>query len=77
MKATTTHKLSRRIFVQTACVAACAHLLPSADTAEPVIDIHQHTHYWGRGVWFFFETKNPPPAEKKEFFCPPGACWVL
>lgn len=47
MKANT-HKLSRRVFVQTACAAACAHCLPSADTGEPVIDIHQHTHYWGR-----------------------------
>ena len=47
MKANT-HNLSRRVFVRTACAAACAHLLPDADTTEPVIDIHQHTHYWGR-----------------------------
>ena len=47
MKANT-HKLSRRAFVQTAYSAACAHLLPDADTTEPVIDVHQHTHYWGR-----------------------------
>ncbi len=42
------HTLSRRGFVQLACAATCAHYLPSANTTEPIIDIHQHTHYWGR-----------------------------
>jgi uncharacterized protein len=43
-----THILPRRVFIQTACAAACAAMLPSAEAAEQVIDIHQHTHYWGR-----------------------------
>lgn len=46
------HELSRRSFLLTATAAAGAHCLPQASAAEPVaeplIDIHQHTHYWGR-----------------------------
>ncbi len=45
MKATT---ISRRAFITTAGATACVHWLPRAHAAEPIIDIHQHTHYWGR-----------------------------
>ena len=43
--------VSRREFVQCAGVAACAighTALNAADAKDPIIDIHQHTHYHGR-----------------------------
>lgn len=42
---------SRRQFFRHAACALGASVLPSAlghAVAEPLIDIHQHTHYWGR-----------------------------
>ncbi len=44
----TTTWISRRAFVAAAGATVCAHWLPQARAAEPLIDIHQHTHYWGR-----------------------------
>lgn len=42
------HKnLSRRSFLAGACGFAALPAV-AAQTAQPVIDIHQHTHYWGR-----------------------------
>src|SRR5215470_5929918 len=38
--------LSRRAFLVGACGALAVEAI--AKTAEPIIDIHQHTHYWGR-----------------------------
>lgn len=38
--------LSRRAFIAGACSALA--LPASAAAVEPIIDIHQHTHYWGR-----------------------------
>ncbi|MEP7341147.1 MAG: amidohydrolase family protein [Acidobacteriota bacterium] len=38
--------LSRRAFIAGACAALA--LPASIAAAEPIIDIHQHTHYWGR-----------------------------
>ena len=47
------HQLSRRTFLAATATTACAHWLPRVTAAEPLlaeplIDIHQHTHYWGR-----------------------------
>lgn len=42
-----THQLSRRAFLATA-TALIATDLTSAAAPEPIIDIHQHTHYAGR-----------------------------
>jgi uncharacterized protein len=46
------HTLSRRVFMIAAGTTACAHIFPRLQAAEPLaeplIDIHQHTHYWGR-----------------------------
>jgi predicted TIM-barrel fold metal-dependent hydrolase len=38
--------LSRRAFLAGACSTLAVQ--SAATAAEPVIDIHQHTHYWGR-----------------------------
>ncbi|MDQ3009976.1 MAG: amidohydrolase [Acidobacteriota bacterium] len=38
--------LSRRAFIAGACGALAVQDI--AATSEPIIDIHQHTHYWGR-----------------------------
>lgn len=43
--------ISRRTFITSAAAALSASLLPdfaALSASEPVIDIHQHTHYWGR-----------------------------
>lgn len=48
MKSAMQHRLSRRAFITAAAATSCAHLLPPTTAAEPIIDIHQHTHYWGR-----------------------------
>jgi len=44
--------ISRRAFVTSVIAASCARLTteihPIASAPEPLIDIHQHTHYWGR-----------------------------
>ncbi|MEP7269958.1 MAG: amidohydrolase family protein [Acidobacteriota bacterium] len=48
----TTQPISRRTFIAAAvCTAASGSLAiePLAQDAEPIIDIHQHTHYSGRG----------------------------
>lgn len=45
------HSISRRDFVQRTGVVACAlgaSQLDAAVSKEPIIDIHQHTHYHGR-----------------------------
>lgn len=50
------HTLSRRTFITAMATTACTHLLPKTHAAWPLaeplpeslIDIHQHTHYWGR-----------------------------
>jgi predicted TIM-barrel fold metal-dependent hydrolase len=48
----TSHHCSRREFLTTSCglLATAGLTLPSfaAETAEPIIDIHQHTNYAGR-----------------------------
>lgn len=42
--------ISRRAFTAAACAATVGSLLPeSVSAAEQIIDIHQHTHYSGRG----------------------------
>ncbi|HZS07281.1 MAG TPA: amidohydrolase family protein [Blastocatellia bacterium] len=40
--------ISRRAFITAASAAACARLVSDVCAAEPIIDIHQHTHYSGR-----------------------------
>lgn len=40
------HTISRRSFLVSTAVAFAVEAL--AQPAEPIIDIHQHTHYWGR-----------------------------
>lgn len=43
--------LSRRAFIVSTSAALGANVLPAMSNvlaAEPIIDIHQHTHYWGR-----------------------------
>lgn len=43
--------ISRRAFISSLGAALGVSVLPNAPTvpaAEPIIDIHQHTHYWGR-----------------------------
>lgn len=40
--------LSRRTFLAGACGALAIQTIAEAQTKLPVIDIHQHTHYWGR-----------------------------
>jgi uncharacterized protein len=45
------HPFSRRAFIVSAGASLGASVLPTAPSAlaaEPIIDIHQHTHYWGR-----------------------------
>src|SRR5262245_61455199 len=41
-------RLSRRAFLAGACGSLTLLSAASAQTNQPVIDIHQHTHYWGR-----------------------------
>lgn len=48
---TTSHTCSRRQFIAVSSLAAIAGLSfpsPAAESAEPIIDIHQHTNYAGR-----------------------------
>ncbi|MDX2032694.1 MAG: amidohydrolase family protein [Blastocatellia bacterium] len=40
--------MKRRDFLVAAGAAACGGLVAAAAPAEKIIDIHQHTHYWGR-----------------------------
>ena len=42
-------RVSRRVFIASACAAAAGSFLPEdVFAAEQIIDIHQHTHYSGR-----------------------------
>jgi predicted TIM-barrel fold metal-dependent hydrolase len=53
-------KVSRRAFLQgigTVTLSGCA-TISSADSAEPIIDIHQHTHYHGRSDEDLFRHQN-------------------
>jgi predicted TIM-barrel fold metal-dependent hydrolase len=44
------HRITRRDFLAVSAAAWCGAQLPlSAAEAEPIIDIHQHTNYRGRG----------------------------
>jgi predicted TIM-barrel fold metal-dependent hydrolase len=45
----TENNISRRSFLAAACATTVGSLLPVNDAAGEIIDIHQHTHYSGRG----------------------------
>jgi uncharacterized protein len=40
--------VSRRTFISSLCAAGVSGSLTSAQPSDPIIDIHQHTHYHGR-----------------------------
>lgn len=40
--------ITRRSFLVGACAAVAAPPLPGTQSRAAIIDIHQHTHYWGR-----------------------------
>lgn len=45
----TENNISRRSFLAAACAITAGNLLPVNAAAGEIIDIHQHTHYSGRG----------------------------
>ncbi|MGH9767907.1 MAG: amidohydrolase family protein [Blastocatellia bacterium] len=45
----TENNISRRSFCAAVCAAAVGTALPDAAVAGEIVDIHQHTHYSGRG----------------------------
>ncbi len=53
MHRTNSNAVSRRAFVAATCATICGSIVPASESdvlsAELIIDIHQHTHYSGRG----------------------------